>query len=216
MSLNAILRWLKPHEMVFFDLLEGSAENIYQATLHFDREIRTGDNSRWPELRRQMKEYEHTGDEFTHQIIDRLDKTFVTPIEREDILALAHALDDVVDLLDAICERIVLYRIGDIDPAVMEISSLASGGRPRADLPHPQPSQHVGHPGDPAPHPPRARPGEPGGLGLPCRALGTLHRPQGSHRAPEVEGTVRPHRGHATDRIELVAKVVGSTVMRNA
>ena len=67
MSLNAILRWLKPHEMVFFDLLEGSAENIYQATLHFDREIRMADTTRWPELRRQMKEYEHTGDEFTHQ-----------------------------------------------------------------------------------------------------------------------------------------------------
>src|SRR5512141_1689228 len=109
MSLNAILRWLKPHEMVFFDLLESSVGVVHESTKLFDQEIRTNDSSRWPELRRQMGDLEHKGDDYTHQIIDRLAKTFITPIEREDILALAHSLDDVIDLVDTLSERLVLY-----------------------------------------------------------------------------------------------------------
>lgn len=123
MSINALIRWLKPREMVFFDLLESSAANVLAAAHLFDQELRAGDPARWPELRRNMKTLEHTGDELTHQIIDHLNMTFVTPIEREDILALAHALDDVADTLDAACERLSLYRIDKIMPVATELSS---------------------------------------------------------------------------------------------
>lgn len=128
MSLNSLMRWMKPREMVFFDLLEGAATNILDAAQLFDRELRSGDPSRFAELRRQMKELEHVGDEITHQIIDRLNQTFVTPIEREDILELAHCMDDVADCIDAVCERLVLYRIGTIMPAAMELSSVIVEG----------------------------------------------------------------------------------------
>ena len=50
MSLNALMRWLRPHEMVFFDLLEESAGNAYQAAQLFDREVRANDPERWPGL----------------------------------------------------------------------------------------------------------------------------------------------------------------------
>ena len=128
MSLNALMRWLKPREGVFFDLLEESAGNAYQAAQLFDREVRANNPERWPGLRREMDDFEHAGDLLTQKLIDRLNQTFVTPIERDDILHLTHALDDVVDRLDAVCERLVLYRIGQIRPAVMEISSLAVEG----------------------------------------------------------------------------------------
>ncbi|MBK6381696.1 MAG: DUF47 family protein [Chitinophagaceae bacterium] len=101
------MRWLKPREMVFFDLLESAAANAYQASQLFDLEIRTGDPVRFAELRRQMKDLEHIGDDLTREIMDRLNQTFVTPIEREDIMSLAHALDDVVDSLHAVCERLI-------------------------------------------------------------------------------------------------------------
>jgi uncharacterized protein len=123
MSLNSLLRWIKPHEQIFFDLLEASAANVLAAARHFDRELRTEDPSRWAELRRQVNAFEHTGDEHTRDILERMDTTFVTPIEREDLLALAHALDDVVDHLDVVAERLVLYRIETIRPSLMEISS---------------------------------------------------------------------------------------------
>ena len=123
MSLNSLMRWIKPHEQLFFDLLEASAANVLEAARHFDREIRTEDPTHWADLRRQMNVYEHTGDEHTSQILKKMDTTFVTPIEREDLFALAHALDDVVDHLDVVAERLVLYRIEQIRPSLLEISS---------------------------------------------------------------------------------------------
>jgi len=128
MSLNALMRWLKPREMIFFDLLESAAANAYQASQLFDLEIRTGDPVRFAELRRQMKDLEHIGDDLTREIMDRLNHTFVTPIDREDIMQLAHAIDDVVDKIHAICERLILYRIGHVMPAVTEMSSLIVEG----------------------------------------------------------------------------------------
>lgn len=128
MSLNAVMRWLKPREMVFFDLLDEAAANVLTSTQLFDQGLRAGGPSTWADLRREMKELEHKGDELTHDILDRLNMTFVTPLEREDIMELAHALDDVVDKLDAVTERFVLYRIETVLPAAMELSNLAVQG----------------------------------------------------------------------------------------
>ncbi len=124
MSLNSLIRWLKPRELVFFDLLEASAANVLEAARYFDKEVRSTNGVEWSEFRRKMKGLEHKGDEITRQVIERLDKTFVTPIEREDILTLAHALDDVLDDLDAIADRIVIYSVKEIGPAFKEIASL--------------------------------------------------------------------------------------------
>ncbi len=128
MTLNALMRWLKPREMVFFDLLEEATANVLASAQLFDQGLRSGSPATWAELRRDMKDLEHKGDELTHEIMDRLNQTFVTPLEREDILALAHALDDVVDKLDAVTERFVLYRIETVMPAAMELSNLAVEG----------------------------------------------------------------------------------------
>jgi uncharacterized protein Yka (UPF0111/DUF47 family) len=128
MSLNAVMRWLKPREMVFFDLLDEAAGNVLASAQLFDQGLRSGDSSTWADLRRQMKDLEHKGDELTHDILDRLNLTFVTPLEREDIMELAHVLDDVVDKLDAVAERFVLYRIETVLPSALELSNLAVEG----------------------------------------------------------------------------------------
>ncbi len=62
-------------------------------------------------LAAKIKDLEHKGDELTHRVIDELNKTFITPIDREDIHDLSAALDDVLDLIDGIATRIVLFRI---------------------------------------------------------------------------------------------------------
>jgi predicted phosphate transport protein (TIGR00153 family) len=215
MSLNSLMRWLKPREMVFFDLLEGAAANILNAAQLFDRELRSGDPSRFAELRRQMKDLEHVGDELTHQIIDRLNQTFVTPIEREDILELAHCMDDVADCLDAVCERLVLYRIGRIMPAAMEISSVIVEGSQdlvklvgslrrmdnvaeiRTRIRH----VHVlENKADSLYH------------GALAQIFESPKDPIELMKWKEILETIED----ATDRIERVAQSVGSTVMRNA
>ena len=58
-----------------------------------------------------IKELEHKADQTTHEVIKRLNTTFVTPLDREDIYALAGRLDDVLDFIDAVAERLVIYRI---------------------------------------------------------------------------------------------------------
>ena len=62
-------------------------------------------------LAAKIKDLEHKGDELTHSVIDELNKTFITPIDREDIHDLCAALDDVLDLIDSTATRIVLFRI---------------------------------------------------------------------------------------------------------
>ncbi len=215
MTFNTLLKWLKPREMVFFDLLEGAAANVAAAAQLLDRELRTGDPSRFAEMRREMKEFEHKGDELTHELIDRLNMVFVTPIEREDILQLTHALDDVVDRLDTVCERIVLYRIENVMPALMQLTSnivegtgelvhLIKALRSMSDI------KDI-----------RARI-------LHCHVLeNQADSVYHAALAQIFENPTDPielikwkellsFTEDATDRIELVAQVVGSTVMKNA
>ena len=65
----------------------------------------------------KIKELEHQADKLTHDIIDRIDRTFVTPFDREDIHALAGALDDVIDLIDGTARRATIFRIQKTRPA---------------------------------------------------------------------------------------------------
>jgi hypothetical protein len=125
MSLNSLIAWLKPREMVFFDLLESSVGNLLKASRLFEQEFVSREQvGQWGDMRRRMKDLEHAGDEITHSIVDRLNRTFVTPLEREDILALAHALDDVVDCLDGVSERLVLYKVTKVMPLAVQLAHL--------------------------------------------------------------------------------------------
>ena len=215
MSMNALMRWLKPREMVFFELLESAAANAYRASQLFDLQIRTNDPARFAELRREMKDLEHIGDDFTREIMDRLNQTFVTPIDREDIMQLAHSLDDVVDALHAVCERLILYRITHIMPAVTEISSLIVEGsgeilhlvRSLRNMKNHQEIQDrirrvhtLENKADSIYHAALAQIFED-----PKDAIELIKWKELLNRIED-----------ATDKIELVAKVVGSTVMKNA
>jgi len=74
-----------------------------------------------PEQVQSIKAIEHTGDEITHQIFRKLNQTFVTPFDREDIHELASTMDDVIDLIDVAASRFVLYRISQVRPGMIEL-----------------------------------------------------------------------------------------------
>jgi uncharacterized protein len=98
-----------PREREFFDLFEEAGTNIVRAAGLLERML-----DEWPdhgELSRQVIDCEHEGDRITHDIIQRLNQTFVTPIDREDIYALASGLDDIVDWIEEVADFFVLYRI---------------------------------------------------------------------------------------------------------
>ena len=93
----------------FFDLFEEAGGNILRAAALLE-ELLTEYPER-NELAREILICEQEGDRITHDIIQRLNQTFVTPIEREDILDLASALDDIVDFIEEVADYLALYRI---------------------------------------------------------------------------------------------------------
>jgi uncharacterized protein len=98
-----------PRDRVYFDLFEEAGRNVLEAADLLDRLL-----TNYPEsdgLAKEILVCEHEGDRITHDIIDRLNHTFVTPIDREDILALASALDDVVDYTEEVADYLGLYKI---------------------------------------------------------------------------------------------------------
>lgn len=215
MSMNALMRWLKPREMVFFDLLESAAGNVYQASQLFDLEIRTGDPVRFAELRRQMKDLEHIGDDLTREIMDRLNQTFVTPIDREDIMELAHAIDDVVDKIHAVCERLILYRISHVMPAVTEMSSIIVEGS--GEILHLIRSlRNMSNQKEIRDRIRRVHTLENKADSIYHAALAQIfENPKDPIELIKWKELLEQIED-ATDKIELVAKVIGSTVMKNA
>ena len=98
-----------PKEREFFDLFEEAGQNILRAADLLDQMLRG-----YPEnagLARDILICEQEGDRITHDIIRRLNQTFVTPIDREDIYALASGLDDVVDFAEEVADYLGLYKI---------------------------------------------------------------------------------------------------------
>ena len=93
----------------FFDLFEEAAGNIQRAADLLDQMLRGYPDS--APLAREILICEQEGDRITHDIIRRLNQTFVTPIDREDIYALSSALDDVVDFTEEVADYLGLYKI---------------------------------------------------------------------------------------------------------
>jgi len=121
-----------PREREFFDLFEEAGANIVRAAELLERMLEA-----WPdgaELAREVVVCEQEGDRITHDIIQRLNSTFVTPIDREDIYALASALDDVVDFVEEVSDFLTLYRIeAPMDQASELARILSQSSRAIAD-----------------------------------------------------------------------------------
>lgn len=98
-----------PREDSFFDLLEGSAHNVL-ASGRLLRDL-VEDYRDVPGRFQKLVDAEHRGDQLTHQILGKLNKTFVTPLDREDIHALTIHMDDIVDAIELVADRLLLYRI---------------------------------------------------------------------------------------------------------
>jgi uncharacterized protein len=100
---------LAPRDREFFDLFEEAGGNIQRAAGLLEEMLR--DFPERSDLARDILICEQDGDRITHDIIQRLNQTFVTPIDREDIYALASSLDDVVDYTEEVADYLGLYKI---------------------------------------------------------------------------------------------------------
>ncbi len=98
-----------PKQEQFFDMFAQAAANIQEAAQLLVEMLESGQDAE--RFGRKIKELEHKGDKLTHEIINKLNTTFVTPLDREDIYALCRALDDVIDLIDSAADRIYLFEL---------------------------------------------------------------------------------------------------------
>ena len=99
----------KSRDRVYFELFEEAGQNMLRASALLDQMLSNYPDSK--DVASEILACEHEGDRITHDIIDRLNHTFVTPIDREDILALASALDDIVDYTEEVADYLGLYKI---------------------------------------------------------------------------------------------------------
>jgi predicted phosphate transport protein (TIGR00153 family) len=108
---------LTPHERGFYPLFTRAAENIAVAADELAKLV-AADPAGRAALASRVKDAEHAGDELTHEIMIKINTTFVTPFDREDIYRLASALDDVLDAIEEAADRIVLYRLGALPDGI--------------------------------------------------------------------------------------------------
>jgi hypothetical protein len=100
---------LMPRDDKFFDLFEVSAKNMVRAAESLKDMIYSWE--RFDEKLEEMTQIEHQGDTITHEIMFQLNRSFITPFDREDIGLLANSLDDVTDLIQSAADTMVLYKV---------------------------------------------------------------------------------------------------------
>lgn len=111
-----------PKEVNFFDLFDKQAASVVAAARFFKEIISKGTFNE--ESLSKMKQFEHKGDEGAYEIINQLNKTFITPFDREDIHSLAKELDDIIDMIYTIVNRLKVYKLSSIDQNLVEFSSV--------------------------------------------------------------------------------------------
>jgi predicted phosphate transport protein (TIGR00153 family) len=100
---------LRPVDTSFYELLTESAQHLVRGASLLAEMLAEGADH--DDVARRMREAEHSADETTHAIVKKVNSTFVTPFDREDIYALASGLDDVMDMMDEVVDMILLYEV---------------------------------------------------------------------------------------------------------
>jgi predicted phosphate transport protein (TIGR00153 family) len=111
-----------PEEFSFFDLFDEQIKHATEAAALFKREAANGNLN--AAVAERMRQIEHSGDEAAHTIIDRLNRTFITPFDREDIYTLAKELDDVTDMLNTITRRMVVYKLNPANKNMAQFAEM--------------------------------------------------------------------------------------------
>ena len=110
MSIDKLFKIFTPKDSTFYPLFEEDVANLLKISELLCQLMNAQDASHWVPLIKQIKTLERMGDDITNRIYDHLDKSFITPFDREDIQSLAASIDDVADNINRACNRIMLYK----------------------------------------------------------------------------------------------------------
>ncbi len=113
---------LKKKKDIFFETLENMADTVVQAADYFSQHVSNLQDVTL--FANEMKKYESKCDDYVHTIITELNKTFITPIERDDIMELTTTLDDVLDGIEATASRFYMYQLTDPDEYIVQFADI--------------------------------------------------------------------------------------------
>jgi hypothetical protein len=124
MNIDSILKIFVPKDHSFFPLFESDARNLVRAAELLRELFETADTAEHERIFKEIRDVEHIGDEITTKTYEQLNKSFITPFDREDIHELTANIDDVVDSINGIARRICLYRPKKMMPIYNEMAQL--------------------------------------------------------------------------------------------
>ena len=124
MKISKVFRALVPKDTKFLEMFENAADNIVKAAILLNQLMIVEEYEKKLAFVKQIKDCETAGDDITHNIFEELNRTFITPIDREDIQSLTSLLDDVLDYMNGTAQKIKLYKPKKFTPQFLEISDL--------------------------------------------------------------------------------------------
>ncbi|TKB81625.1 MAG: DUF47 domain-containing protein [Nitrospira sp.] len=117
-----MFRFLMPSEIEFFALFQKAAHNAIAGCLALKQML---EDYREPAQKaRQIKDIEHVGDGITHDIVRKLNQTFITPLDREDIHDLASAVDDILDVVEELADRFVVFKVDRPTDTAIQLANI--------------------------------------------------------------------------------------------
>lgn len=122
--MNNIFSYFIPKDRKFFPLFEKASANLITMANQLNELVNSPDGPQREHLYKSIEQLEHVGDEITHQIYLELGKTFITPFDREDIHALASALDDIADYIHGSANRMLLYNVTEMTEPIKKLADL--------------------------------------------------------------------------------------------
>lgn len=128
MNIDSFLKFFVPKDHSFFPLFESDAHNLVKATELLKELMSSTETTEYERIYNEIQDVEHIGDDITNKTYEQLNKSFITPFDREDIHELTAHIDDVVDSINGIARRICLYKPKKIIPVYSEMADLIFDG----------------------------------------------------------------------------------------
>lgn len=124
MNIDSVLKFFVPKDHSFFPLFESDIQNLVKATELLKELMASTEFGEHERIHKEIRDVEHIGDEITTKTYEQLNKSFITPFDREDIHELTAHIDDVVDSINGISRRICLYKPKKMIPIYKEMAEL--------------------------------------------------------------------------------------------
>jgi uncharacterized protein len=128
MNIDKFLKFFVPKDHSFYPLFEEDARNLVKAAMLLDQLMSSSEMEDHERIYKEIRDVEHIGDQITDKTYQQLNKSFITPFDREDIHELTARIDDVVDSINGIGRRICLYKPKNLMPVYKQMAAMIVEG----------------------------------------------------------------------------------------